>query len=77
MGFEMLEADRTLERAGFAGVVYNVLTSLHYEADGCLDELRSRKAIGMLVLEAGVHIRFAGRHGCCSHCHMLEGRVVI
>ncbi len=77
MGFEMLEADRTPEHAGVAGVMYSVLTSLHYEADGCFDELRSRTAIGMLVVEAEVHIRFVGIHGCYSHWHRREGRVVI
>lgn len=77
MGFEMAEADRTPEHAVVSGVVYSVLTSLHYEADGRLDKLRSRRAIGMLVVEAGGHIRFVGIHGCYSHWRMREGQVVI
>ena len=45
MDFEMVEADPAPEHAEVAGVVYSVLTSLHYEPDGRLDKLRSRKAI--------------------------------
>lgn len=60
----MVEADRKPEHAEVAGVVYSVLTSL---ADGRLDGLRLHRATGMLVVEAGVHIRFGGIHGCYSH----------
>lgn len=77
MDLEMVEADHMPEHAEVAGVVYSVLTSLHYEADGCLDKLRSHKEIGMLVVGAGVHIRFVGVHGCYSHWRMREDRVVI
>lgn len=73
----MVEVDRTLEHAEVAGVVYSVLTNLHYEADGYLDELHLRMAIGMPEAEAGVHIYFVGIHGCYSHWRMREGRVVI
>lgn len=72
----MVEADRTPEHAEAAGVVYSVLTSLHFEVDGCLDELRSRKAIEMPVVEAGARIRSVGRYGYYSHWRMREGRVV-
>ena len=72
----MVEADRTPEHAEVAGVVYSVLTSRHSDAVGCLGELRLRKAIEMLVVEAGVHIRSEGMH-CCTHWCTREGRVVI
>lgn len=72
----MVEADRTPEHAEAAGAVYSVLTSLHFEVDGCLDELHSRKAIGTPVVQTGAHIRLLGIHGCCSHWRMREGRVV-
>ena len=77
MGFEMVEEDRMPECAEVDGVVCSVPTSLHYEADGYQHKLRSRKAIGMLVVEAGVRIRFAEKHDCYSHWRMREGRVVI
>ena len=77
MDFGMVEADRAPEHADLAVVVYSVLTSLHYEADGCLELLHSRKAVGMLVVEAGVHIHFEGILGFCSHWHTQEGLVVI
>ena len=72
----MEEADRTPEHAEAAGVVNSVLTSLHFEVDGCLDELHSRKAIGMAVVQTEAHIRLVGIHDCCSHWRMREGRVV-
>lgn len=77
MGFEMVEAGRTPQHAEVAGLVYSVLTSLHCEADGCFDKLHSRQAIGKLVVEAGVHIRYVGLHGCYSHWRMREGQAVI
>ena len=73
----MVEADRTLEHAEVAGVVYSVLTNLHYEADDYFVELRLHMAIGMPEVEAGVHIHFVGIHDCYSHWRMREGRVVI
>ena len=72
----MVEVDRSPEHAEAAGVVYSVLTNLHFEVDGCLDELHSRKAIGMPVVEAGAHIRCVGMHDCYSHWRMRDGRVV-
>lgn len=72
----MVEADRTPEHAEAVEVVYSELTSLHFEVDGCLDELHSRKAIGMAVVQNGAHIRSVGTHDCYSHWRMREGRVV-
>ena len=77
MDFETAEADRTPERAEVAWVVYSVLTSRRSAAAGCLDKFRLRKMIGMFVVEAGVHIRFVGAHGYCSHWRMREHWVVI
>lgn len=71
----MVEVDHTPEHDEAAGVVYSVLTSLRFEVDSCLDELHSRKAIGMSVVEAGARIRSVG-YGYCSHWRMREGRVV-
>ena len=72
----MVEVDRTPEHAEAAEVVYSVLTSLHLEVDGCLDELHSRKAIGMPVVQAGAHIRLVRIHDYYSHWRMRKGRVV-
>ena len=69
--------DRTPEHVEVVVVVYNVLTSPRYEADGCLDKLRSRRVFGMPAVEAGVHIRFVGARDLCSHWRMQEGRVEI
>ena len=70
----MVEVDRTPEHAEVAGVVYSVLTSLHFEVDSCLDELHSRKAIGMSVVESGARIRSDG-YGYYSHWRMREDRL--
>ena len=77
MGSERMVADRKPECFGVAVVVYSVLTSLSFEADGCLDKLRSRKVFGMPAVEAGVHIRSVGTRDCYSHWRMQEGRVGI
>ena len=77
MGFQTVKADRTPGHVEVSGVVYSVLTSPYYQADGYLDKLRSRRAIGMLLVEAGERIRFVGIHGLCSHWRMREGQVMI
>ena len=77
MGSEMMMADRTPEHFEVAVVVYSVLTSQRYEADGCLDKLRSRKVFEMPAVEVGVHIRFVGAHDFYSHWRMQEGRAGI
>ena len=74
---EMEEADRASEYVEIAEVVYSVPTSPRYEVGGRPDKLRSCKAIGMLVVEAGVRIRFGRIHGYYSHWRMREGQVVI
>ena len=59
MRFETGAADRTAddtEAAGLAEVVYTVLTSLEYEADGCFGKSRLRETRRMLVVKAGKHI---------------------
>ena len=77
MGSEMMMAERTPEHVEVVVVVYNVLTSQHYEAVGCLDKLRSRRVFGMPAVEAGVHIRFVEARDFYSHWRMQEGRVGI
>lgn len=72
-----MEADRTPEHAGIAGVMYSVLTSRRSDSVGCLDKLRLRKAIEMLVAEAGVHIRSERMRDYCIHWRMREGLLVI
>ena len=75
-----MEAGRTpedTEAAGLAVVVYSVLTSLEYEADGYLDKLRLHKAWRMLVVEAEVHSHFVDEHVHHSHWRMGKGREVI
>lgn len=76
MDFETMEVDRMLEYAEVAGVARSVLTSPRYEADGCPDRSHLSKAIGMLVVEAGIHIHSVGVHDCYSHWRRQEVRVV-
>lgn len=75
MDFEM-EVDRMLEYAEVAGVACSVLTSPRYEADGCPDRSHLSKGIGMLVVEAGIHIRSVGVHDCYSHWRRQRVQVV-
>ena len=77
MGSEMMLADRTPEYFEVAVVVYSVLTSQRFEADGCLHKLRSRKMFEMPAVEAGVHIRFVDARDFYSHWRMQEDRVGI
>ena len=74
MDFEMVEVGRTPEPAEPAGLVYNVLTILGYEADACLDMFRLCKVLRMLVVATGARIHSVGIHGCYNH---WEGRAVI
>ena len=77
MGSEMMLADQTPEHFEVAVVVYSVLTSRRFEADGCFDKLRSRKGFGMPAVEAGVHIRFVDARDFYSHWRMQEDQVGI